>query len=172
MTANETSERFKNELLSLFQILREIIENANSNGIETNLSPLKISFGSNLLSMIDSEDIIRQYIDRSNKDWNQIKERNIQLVKEKLPSFFSDTLKSYVEEVVQFIGNEKIVTPAILDKLWCGIRDLTVIAIKHIHHKRGMKLDESGKQIGYANNYFPDISVRISREMFEIKDWN
>lgn len=166
------SQRFKGELISLFPLLSEIISNANSAGVETSLSPMKISLGGNLLNLLDATNIIENFISKSYSSWAEIKKRDPQVAKDKLPSFFDDSLRSYVEEVVSFIGNDTVVTPSIMQRLWEGIDNLSIIAVKHIHHTRGAKLDESGKQIGYINNYFPEISVRVARELFEIKDWN
>ena len=91
-------DRFKSNLLTLFDIINEMFEEGISNGVikqSINILPLIKLY----IKRTSSDHMIKRFIKRTHKFWDVIKRKDDTYIKEKLLDIFNDVQENGVDSV-------------------------------------------------------------------------
>ena len=91
-------DRFRSNLLTLFDIINEMFEEGIANGVikqSINILPLIKLF----IKRTDSDHMIKRFIRRTHKYWDIIKRKDDDYIKEKLLGIFNDVQENGVDAV-------------------------------------------------------------------------
>lgn len=91
-------DRFKSNLLTLFDIINEMFEEGLANGVikqSINILPLIKLF----IKKTSSDHMIKRFIKRTNEYWDIIKKKDDEYIKEKLLGIFNDVQENGVDAV-------------------------------------------------------------------------
>jgi len=163
-------ERFKDRVVQFCEFVKAVLEEANTNGIETPASPFIMDLIKNFIKKEDSDKIIQTFILRSHESWDRA------LMKEK-DYFRTDGLKAFygipeknLEEFNQLFdlrkpNGELLFNDKIQEGVWEIFHSLIKISICYVHYMR--KPDPETKK--YTAAFFPSISVKVQVQKWELQ---
>lgn len=183
------SDRFKKNMIILLEIISEMFEEASENKVVESdtklLTILKV-----IINSTNGSYMINNFIKRSNKYWDKIRERDIDYfknhglelftsVKEKgIDSFKEgdnnfvknlqdkhiDNFKKMLEATYSINGKEiDIFDEERKEDIWKIMASFVKISISHVHTERNY---ENGK---YSTEYFPEINIKENVDKWDIR---
>lgn len=180
-----TEERFKNNLLDLCQLLKDIVLYIKSQGCLDTFNPVLMDLGINFVRGIEAKKIIHNFIDKSyiitntnssnstETYWDKIRMKdeeflrnNLHIIFGMLPAdmikIFSDILNSKNKE------GENILKKETWDSIWVFMDALIKGSIRYIHETRIPEVVDGKKK--YTIEYFPQISISTQVKLWNIKN--
>jgi hypothetical protein len=184
-----SAQRYKDNLLALCELNRDIIVDINNKGIKTSLHPTMISIGMSILEQSDAENIIKGFIHRSheyslampnennNNDnklyhpiiWERIRNKDENFLLNNSDSIFGEMSKeniAYFKEIFTLKdhnGNLAIVNKQ-KEQMWSIIHGMVKICIKYIHEKREPNVETKK----YTLPFYDTISISKLTKKWEL----
>lgn len=166
-------DEFKSQIPKFIDLLEEVIGlvafyNKNSDQkVDLEIGLSQITFARSALLLISGEVLIRKYINHSWKNWDKLHSRNMEDIKNSLPTF--DGFEKYFDQIASVLCNTEIVNTIISDKLLDLLNLITKQCIRYIHHCRDPKYNPSKERICYTKSCFDEIKLKKHIEEFQVK---
>ena len=190
-----TSERYKDNLLALCDVTKEIIVHIQKQGIKTRLQPSIIDFGSSIIESSSPESIIDGFIKRSHEYcvkykiedgsdphpyvWEKIRNKEEDFLLNNLNTLFGELSKDTVILFAELFSitdskGKLAVSSEKKEDMWSLLHGMVRICINYIHEKR--KPGEIEKEIngeiiktkGYTVTFYSDIKVKALTEKWNM----
>jgi hypothetical protein len=162
-------ERFKERVVQFCDFIKNILSEANSNGIETPASPFVLDLIKNFIKKEESEKIITTFILRSHNSWERALSRERDYFRtDGLKAFYGIPEKN-IEEFNQLFDTHKpdgtlLFDETIQEGVWELFHSLIKTSVCYIHQTR--KPDPVTKK--YTQNFFPEISIKKQVDMWKL----
>jgi hypothetical protein len=162
-------ERFKTRLIEFIEFTKSVIVDANNAGIHTPVAPLILDLGKIFIEKEDAGKIVQTFTIRSIKNWDRIKSRDINFIKNESFSMFNGVPPSNLEafrnlhDVVRPDGT-KLFNEALTDMTFDYFDSLVKLSVCYAHVQRCP--DPVTKK--YTKNFFPDMKIKSEVERWGI----
>lgn len=157
-------KRFLQNVCSLMQLTREIIQQAQRDGVAVPVDPTIVEMAEMFVIQIDPRSVINTFIMRSFNHWQEVEKRNVAFFKETTRTLFQGVSE---ENIVKFLALYDTIKPdgtrlidAGYEKQFFEFFEAMIKqAICYIHQER--KLDPVTKK--YTVSAYPEIKgVKVS----------
>ena len=162
-------ERFKDRVVQFCDFIKDILTEANNNGIQTPASPFAMDLIKNFVKKEESDKVVTTFILRSHASWERALNREKDYFRtDGLKAFYGIPEKN-LEEFNQLFDVKKTDGTPLFDEtvqegIWEMFHSLIKTAVCFIHTSR--KPDPTTKK--YTQNFFPEISIKKQVEMWKI----
>lgn len=185
-------ERFKVVVLSLFDVLGDVIDFIESNGVSSPISKGLVLLGKIAYGSKDATELIQKFISRTACNWDGIKKRDKAIIAESLDAMFEDepAVIDHIPCINALIciclekdlgekkGDPKVeeVIDMLTDSIWKILEVCIKQCVTHVHEMRDPQIvvTKSGdgsvtEKVSYNKKYFPDLSVKKLCEIWGVK---
>ena len=189
-----SSQRYKDNVLNLCDLTKEIIVDIQSKGIKTKLQPALIDVGIMILENTSAEQMVEKFISSShdycveykieNNDphpyiWEKIRHKEEKFLLENINTILGemseDMLQSFTELfVLKDKKNKSVINPKHKEEMWKLIHGMVCITIRYIHEKRkpgDIEKEVDGKIVksrGYTVAFYSDIKIKSLAQKWEL----
>jgi hypothetical protein len=162
-------ERFKDRVLQFCDFVKDILIEANNNGIQTPASPFVLDLIKNFIKKEEADKIVTTFILRSHTSWERAHQREKDYFRnDGLKAFYGIPEKNLEEFNLLFdvkkADGTLLFDETIQEGVWEIFHSLIKNAVCFIHVSR--KPDPTTKK--YTQNFFPEISIKKQVELWKI----
>ena len=170
--AVSNEDRFATNVSSIFIMVGQCIDIMNENWADNKKIDTGIlKLAGNFIDSMDKKQLVQQFILKSHKFWNEIKERNENFFLEHSSGIFghigNGIAAKYIDSFSTIFRERNrdgdfIINEDLRDDLWQAFQALVKISIKYIHTEREM--EDGEYKYEFMNDIIPDI-------MTTAKEW-
>jgi hypothetical protein len=162
-------ERFKDRVIQFCDFIKDILTEANNNGIQTPASPFAMDLIKNFVKKEESDKVVTTFILRSHNSWERAYNREKDYFRtDGLKAFYGIPEKNLEEFNLLFdvkkTDGTLLFDETVQEGVWEMFQSLIKTAICFIHTSR--KPDPTTKK--YTQNFFPEISIKKQVELWKI----
>lgn len=192
-TIPPVEERFKVNLVLIFDVVGDVIALLGANGVPSPVSSLILTFGKSYIEAQSAESLIKLFITKTSEHWEMIRLRNTVFLTEHITCVFSDDAgfaphMQTINNLFKLIVNkefDKLPTAQKqklgedMDDKICEIWDLASSCVRqcvlHIDKSRAPKLivsESDGVETvkrSYTQNYYSGLSIKKLVDLWGVK---
>jgi hypothetical protein len=162
-------ERFKERVIQFCDFIKNILTEANNNGISTPASPFVLDLIKNFIKKEEADKIITTFILRSHNSWERALNRERDYFRTDGPKAFYGIPEKNLEEFNLLFDTKKpdgslLFDESVQEGVWEMFQSLIKTSICYLHYMR--KPDPVTKK--YTQNFFPEISIKKQVEMWKL----
>lgn len=163
-------QRFVERVCSFCEFFKQVLEQAQAEGLETPASPFIMDIVKNFIKKEDPHKAITTFILRSYKSWERAQTREKDYFRKDALSFFEGIPSTSVESFnglfdLKKKNGELLIDESMQASLWEVFDNLIKTSIIYVHQQR--QPDPETKK--YTKAFFPEIKVRDMVQKFQIE---
>jgi hypothetical protein len=168
------ADRFQRNILDLIDFISDIIQDANDSGYDK-ITTKTCNFARDYIKVKNIEDIMENLIEKLHPYWDNIKNKELEFLKNKASVIFSDITPDSLNILDDLLSwtNEKeelIVSEDDIESFWSFFHSFVVMFINYIHEERDPEYDPQGRFISYQNaDYFEEIELERYAKIWDVK---
>ena len=163
-------QRFVEKVCSFCEFFKQVLEQAQTEGLETPASPFIMDIVKNFIKKEDPHKAITTFILRSHESWERAQLREKDYFRKDALNFFQGIPSTSVESFnglfdMKKKNGELLIDESMQGRLWEFFDSLITVSIIYVHQQRAP--DAETKK--YTKSFFPGIKIRDMVQKFQIE---